>query len=121
VAERAGLRIHEVPVDWTDDPQSSVDIVRTALDDLRGVARLGRSLVRGTLPLGEIGQRLGRTSAEAASGRLGMQLGIFVVIGVCSTLAYALVYLGRCCTHSGRGAPAPRSSSSARPTSGSPS
>ena len=42
VAERAGLRIHEVPVDWTDDPDSSVDIVRTALDDLRGVARLGR-------------------------------------------------------------------------------
>ena len=27
VAERAGLRIHEVPVDWTDDPDSSVDIV----------------------------------------------------------------------------------------------
>ncbi len=51
VAERAGLRIHEVPVDWTDDPESSVDIVRTALDDLAGVARLGRSLVRGTLPL----------------------------------------------------------------------
>ena len=36
----AGLRIHEVPVDWVDDPDSRVDIVRTALDDLRGVARL---------------------------------------------------------------------------------
>ena len=94
VAERAGLRIHEVPVDWTDDPDSSVDIVRTALDDLRGVARLGRSLVRGTLPLREVGERLGRTSAEAGSGRLGMQLGIFLVIGICSTLAYALLYLG---------------------------
>ena len=42
VAERAGLRIHEVPVDWVDDPDSSVDIVRTAVDDLKGVARLGR-------------------------------------------------------------------------------
>jgi glycosyltransferase involved in cell wall biosynthesis len=93
VAERAGLRIHEVPVDWTDDPDSSVDIVRTALDDLLGVARLGRSLVRGTLPLREIGERLGRTSTEAARGRLGMQVGIFLVIGVCSTLAYALIYL----------------------------
>jgi glycosyltransferase involved in cell wall biosynthesis len=40
LAQRAGLRIHEVPVDWTDDPDSRVDIVRTALDDLRGVARL---------------------------------------------------------------------------------
>lgn len=94
VAERAGLRIHEVPVDWTDDPDSSVDIVRTAIDDLKGVARLGRSLVRGSLPLREIGERLGRTSAEAGRGRLGMQLGIFLVIGICSTLAYALLYLG---------------------------
>ncbi len=93
VAERAGLRIHEVPVDWTDDPESSVDIVRTAIDDLQGVARLGRSLVKGTLPLREIGQRLGRTSSEAGRGRLGMQLGIFLVIGVASTLAYALLYL----------------------------
>ncbi len=94
VAERAGLRIHEVPVDWTDDPDSSVDVVRTALDDLRGMARLGTALVRGTLPLREIGERLGRTSAEAGSGRLGMQLGMFVVIGLVSTLAYALLYLG---------------------------
>jgi glycosyl transferase family 2 len=39
-AQRAGMRIHEVPVDWVDDPDSRVDIVRTALADLRGVARL---------------------------------------------------------------------------------
>ena len=94
VAERAGLRIHEVPVDWVDDPESSVDVVRTAIDDLRGMVRLGRALVRGTLPLREIGERLGRTSSEAGRGRLGMQVGIFLVIGVCSTLAYALLYLG---------------------------
>jgi putative flippase GtrA len=93
VAERAGLRIHEVPVDWTDDPHSSVDIVRTALDDLKGVARVGRSLIGGTLPLSEIGERLGRTSTEAGRGRLGMQVGIFLVVGICSTLVYALIYL----------------------------
>ncbi|SRR5581483_704405 len=40
LAQRAGLRVHEVPVDWTDDPDSRVDIVRTAMDDLRGVMRL---------------------------------------------------------------------------------
>lgn len=40
VAQRAGLRIHEVPVDWVDDPNSTVDIGRTALDDVRGVWRL---------------------------------------------------------------------------------
>ncbi len=44
LAERAGLRIHEVPVDWADDPVSSVDIVATAAADLRGVARMRRQL-----------------------------------------------------------------------------
>lgn len=43
LAERAGLRIHEVPVDWVDDPDSSVDILATALADLRGIARMRRS------------------------------------------------------------------------------
>ena len=31
LAERSGLRIHEVPVDWIDDPDSKVDIVSTAM------------------------------------------------------------------------------------------
>lgn len=47
LAERNGIRIHEVPVDWIDDPDSSVDIVRTALADLRGVMRMGRTFARG--------------------------------------------------------------------------
>jgi glycosyltransferase involved in cell wall biosynthesis len=49
LAERAGLRIHEVPVDWTDDTDSRVDIVDTALKDLRGIARVGVGLARGTI------------------------------------------------------------------------
>ena len=40
LAQRHGLRIHEVPVDWVEDLDSRVDIVPTALADLRGVARL---------------------------------------------------------------------------------
>jgi putative flippase GtrA len=40
LAQRRGLRIYEVPVDWVDDPDSRVDIVRTARADLHGVARL---------------------------------------------------------------------------------
>jgi hypothetical protein len=48
LAERAGLRIHEVPVDWIDDPDSRVDIVATASADLRGVWRL---LMTRRLPL----------------------------------------------------------------------
>jgi glycosyltransferase involved in cell wall biosynthesis len=42
LAERAGLRIHEVAVDWVDDADSRVDIVSTATADLRGVWRLLR-------------------------------------------------------------------------------
>jgi len=42
-AQWRGMRIHEVPVDWIDDPDSRVDIVSTALADLRGVARLAMS------------------------------------------------------------------------------
>jgi glycosyltransferase involved in cell wall biosynthesis len=44
VAQRRGLRIHEVPVDWVEDADSRVDILATALADLRGVWRL---LLRG--------------------------------------------------------------------------
>jgi hypothetical protein len=39
-AERAGLRVHELPVDWIDDPDSRVDIVAAALENLGGVWRL---------------------------------------------------------------------------------
>jgi len=65
LAQRRGLRIHEIPVDWVDDPDSRVEIVRTALDDLRGVARL----------------------------LVASQVARFMGIGVLSTLAYALLYL----------------------------
>jgi hypothetical protein len=40
LAERNGLRIHEVAVDWVDDAGSTVDIVRTARDDLKGIVRM---------------------------------------------------------------------------------
>jgi glycosyltransferase involved in cell wall biosynthesis len=40
LAQRRRLRVHEVPVDWVEDADSRVDILPTALADLRGVARL---------------------------------------------------------------------------------
>ncbi len=66
LAQRRGLRILEVPVIWIDDPDSRVDIVRTALTDLRGVARL----------------------------LMATPLARFLAIGILSTIAYALLYLG---------------------------
>jgi glycosyltransferase involved in cell wall biosynthesis len=65
LAQRRGLRIHEVAVDWVDDPDSRVDIARTVAGDLRGMARLA----------------------------LQTSVGRFLAIGVLSTIAYALLYL----------------------------
>ncbi|MCW3015850.1 MAG: glycosyl transferase family 2 [Solirubrobacterales bacterium] len=65
LAEREGLRIHEVPVDWVDDPDSRVDIVATAIEDLRGIVRL----------------------------LAGTRLASFAAIGLASTLAYAILFL----------------------------
>ncbi|MBF6176832.1 glycosyltransferase family 2 protein, partial [Nocardia blacklockiae] len=60
IAERAVLRIHEVPVDWIDDPDSRVDIVDTARKDLLGVGRVGRGLATGALPINELRAAIGR-------------------------------------------------------------
>ena len=60
LAERAGLRIHEVPVDWIDDPDSRVDIIDTARKDLRGIWRLTRALTTGALPVDELRAAVGR-------------------------------------------------------------
>jgi glycosyltransferase involved in cell wall biosynthesis len=46
LAERNGLRIHEVPVDWIDDSDTRVDLPSTIRDDLRGVWRMARRFAR---------------------------------------------------------------------------
>jgi glycosyltransferase involved in cell wall biosynthesis len=43
VAQRAGLRIYEVPVEWVEDTDSRVNILRTVVTDLRGVLRMLRT------------------------------------------------------------------------------
>jgi len=40
LAEKRGFRIMDVPVTWTDDPDTRVKVVRTAWDDLKGLLRL---------------------------------------------------------------------------------
>lgn len=47
IAQHNGLRIHEVPVDWIEDPDSRVDIARTILGDLRGLVRVSRRFLSG--------------------------------------------------------------------------
>jgi len=65
LAQRRRLPIHELPVDWVEGPDSSVDIVATALADLRGVARLA----------------------------VATPIARFVAVGIVSTVAYALLLL----------------------------
>ena len=97
LAERSGLRIHEVPVDWVDDPDSRVNIVQTAKDDLKGVARVGRALASGALPLAEIRRQLGRAPLDPAPP--GVPVGMtrqvvrFAAVGVVSTLAYLVLFI----------------------------
>ena len=97
LAERSGLRIHEVPVDWVDDPDSRVDLLATAIADLRGVARVGRALATGRLPVAAVRAQLGRTPlvAETAGVSPGLftQLVRFAAIGVLSTLAYLVLFV----------------------------
>ncbi|MFW0794070.1 bifunctional glycosyltransferase family 2/GtrA family protein [Gordonia sp. CPCC 205515] len=98
LAERIGLRIAEVPVDWVDDPNSTVDIVATAVADLKGCARVGYALGTGRLPIAELRTTIGRDRAPGPQldgvppGLVG-QLARFCVIGVASTIAYAVLYL----------------------------
>jgi putative flippase GtrA len=96
LAQRARLRIHEVPVDWVDDPDSRVDIVATALADLKGVARLGRAFATGALPISELRHQLGRDVAPPVPGvpaGLTRQVVRFAAVGVASTLLYLLLFV----------------------------
>jgi putative flippase GtrA len=89
LAQRAGLRIHEVPVDWIDDPDSRVDIVSTAVADLKGIARLGRALFTGRLPLNALRSRFGRAPlVEGVPTGMLPQLLRFGGIGILSTVAF---------------------------------
>ncbi len=40
IAAKRGYRINQVPVKWDDDPNSSVNISRTAVEDIKGLLRL---------------------------------------------------------------------------------
>ena len=68
LAERSGLRIHEVPVDWVDDPDSRVDIVATAAADLKGIGRLLRSFANGAIPVNTIAAQLGPSQTVGRAG-----------------------------------------------------
>jgi glycosyltransferase involved in cell wall biosynthesis len=90
LAERAGLRIHEVPVDWVDDLDSRADVVGNAIEDLRGIARLCWGGWRGTPAIpGELVTGHAKTLVRSLPG----QVVRFAGIGVVSMISYILLYL----------------------------
>lgn len=88
LAEHNGLRIHEVAVDWIDDPDSRVNIRSTAREDIRGLYRMGLAFIRGR---GEVD--LGEHRREPLKNDLGRQLISFAKIGVASTAFSVCLFL----------------------------
>jgi len=82
-AERLGLRMSEVPVEWVDDPDSRVKIIQTAVNDLRGVWRISHGKAR------QIAHRA-PTSIDQVTAD---QLFRFAGVGVVSTIGYLFLFL----------------------------
>jgi putative flippase GtrA len=82
-AERLGVRIAETPVEWTDDPDSSVDITQTACDDLRGIWRMVRPRVAVSPQT---------TDASGPGHASSDQLLSFAGVGILSTVSYLLLF-----------------------------
>jgi putative flippase GtrA len=87
LAERNGLRIHQVPVDWVDDPDSRVHVARTAIDDLRGAGRMLRRFATGKGSL-----ELGGVAREPLHDDFGRRLVTFGLIGAASTAVSLAIY-----------------------------
>lgn len=88
LAEHNGLRVHEVPVDWIDDPDSRVDVAHTALHDLKGAARMARTFLSGG---GRID--LGPAARSPLADDFGRSIVRFGLIGLASTAVSLTIFL----------------------------
>jgi putative flippase GtrA len=87
LAEHNGLRIHEVPVDWIDDPDSRVDVVSTARADLRGILRVVGRVARGRASLS-----IASRTRDAIAPGFGSQVVRFASIGMVSTVVFGVLF-----------------------------
>lgn len=92
LAEANGLRIHEVPVDWVDDPDSRVDVVSTARDDLLGIWRMLKRMARGDVTATAGLAAPTPSGLDAARPTLAAQAVRFASIGLVSTVVFAVLY-----------------------------
>jgi len=88
LAEHNGLRIHEVAVDWVDDPDSRVDIASTARDDLKGLWHLRRRLARGE---GRLSEAAGVTIGPRPPSRLRKLIRYATVSVISSALSMTVL------------------------------
>jgi glycosyltransferase involved in cell wall biosynthesis len=88
LAEHNGLRVHEVPVDWIDDPDTRVHIRSTVSQDLHGMTRMFKKFVMGT---GKVD--LGRHARPGIVDDMGRQFVGFAFVGLLSTAASLLLFL----------------------------
>jgi glycosyltransferase involved in cell wall biosynthesis len=87
-AERNGLRIHEVSVDWIDDPDSRVHIVSTAREDLKGVWRLARQRPGPSLAT------VRETANESKTAfKYDGEMARYASVGLLCTVAYVIIFL----------------------------
>jgi glycosyltransferase involved in cell wall biosynthesis len=63
LAEKAGFRIHDLPVRWQEDRDSTVKVLRTVGEDLRGIARLRGRLRKRAWQTGWVNTQLQATPA----------------------------------------------------------
>jgi putative flippase GtrA len=89
LAEHNGLRIHEVPVDWTDDPDTRVDVADTAVEDLRGIWRIRRRLAAGD---GDVADGVLPVPTGPGPGLAGQAIR-FAGIGAVSTALFASLFV----------------------------
>jgi putative flippase GtrA len=86
VAERNGLRISEIPVDWIDDPDSRVKVMRTSIDDLKGMGRVAMEFWHGDGLVEDVA--IARSPTPPGSGG---ELISFATVGIASTVAYLVL------------------------------
>ena len=84
-----GLRISEIPVDWIDDPDSRVKVIRTSIDDLKGMGRVAMTFWRGGDRVEDVA--IARPPIPPGSGG---ELISFATVGVASTVAYLVLLFG---------------------------
>jgi putative flippase GtrA len=88
LAEHNGLRIHEVPVDWVDHPDSRVEIAATVTADLKGIWRMVRRFATGG---GSIA--LATLSEDEATAGLASQVARFAAVGAVTTVIFAVLFV----------------------------